>query len=186
MRTTEQSFLDLACTAHAESLRHALRAVENQQRAKNHLKPWPRNTNLWISLGKKAALQLLNLKVWSSRYYVSLEFILDVLLHRYRSQRRVRDPNEISFGLPIPMLTGVRARQVVEETVAREFPNGENYKAPRTQFTPVSKLEADDESPDAMIKRYAKIMEARQRSFLKEKPITLRRFRDKNHPGLIQ
>jgi hypothetical protein len=37
-----------------------------------------------------------------------------------------------------------------------------------------------------MIKRYAKIMEARQRSFLKEKPITLRRFRDKNHPGLIQ
>jgi len=76
-------------------------------------------------------LRLLNLYVWSLRYAVTVEFLLRVLLDKYRN---VRQPSNgfATLGVRAATLCGVKSRQWVEDVVAKAYPNGENHLAYRS------------------------------------------------------
>ena len=126
----------------------ALLKWENGRRRDAQQPELPASTQVWLPAGHDADLRLLTLTVWSMRYRVSLVWLLDAVLTRYRTQRRlpiVKCPEELSLGLSASMLTGDAARSAVEERLAREFPNGENMKASRqASAPPMPDLDGDD------------------------------------------
>ena len=117
----------------------ALLKWENGRRRESNMPELPKSTQVWLPTGHDADLRLLTLTVWSTRYRVSLVWLLDAVLTRFRTQRRlpiVKIPEELSLGLSAAMMTGDAARSAVEERLAREFPNGENMKASRQASAP--------------------------------------------------
>lgn len=66
---------------------------------------------------------LLNLKSWSLRYTVSLDFILSVLLEYFQ---RVRRTNTGFFGVGVAQLTGPRAQEILEQAIRTSFPADEH------------------------------------------------------------
>ena len=126
----------------------ALLKWENGRRRESNMPGLPRSTQVWLPAGPDADLRLLTLTVWSARYRISLVWLLDAVLTRFRTQRRlpiVKIPEELSLGLSAAMLTGDAARSAVEDRLAREFPNGENMKASRqASASPMPDLNDDD------------------------------------------
>src|SRR5215831_194559 len=72
-------------------LAKALLAVVNSQRATRKRKPLPPNTLVYFPRGQDADLYLFNLKVWSLRYCITPEFLVEALLERYGHKLRVQD-----------------------------------------------------------------------------------------------
>lgn len=113
-----------------------LLTVENRLRKKKNLGPLPRNVAIYFS--KEAAL-LLNLKVWTLRYHVDLEFILFELLSYYRGNKGspYLPPNPrhrfgcLGVGVNLATLCGDRSRQILEDKVAKTYPAGGNDLAYR-------------------------------------------------------
>ena len=168
-----------------EQIYSALRTVENRRRKEAHLPPYPESVRIYLPTGKNAILQFLNWKVWSLRYCVSLEFILDVLLSYYRAQRKVRDNEKaLHLGIPVSVLTGVRSRIIIEEAVVKAFPNGENYKIRSIQYAPIRESKKE-ESLEAMIQRYCRLMTTRQRESIRI-PTYRRNFRQNNQIGIVK
>ena len=115
-----------------ERLKQALLTVENRRRVEAQFKPLPEDTVVWMPNNPNAEFSLLTLKVWSLRYCVTPEFLLDTLTLCFRNCRRQSpQQQDVQLGLPAVLICGPRARQYVEEAVLRAFPNGENYKTKR-------------------------------------------------------
>lgn len=81
-----------------------------------------------LSLGLAQRHQLLTLKVWVTRYHVTLNFVLTVLLNHYKFLRR-RYGSRHNLGISMPVLCGQRSREILEEAIERHFPSGENVQA---------------------------------------------------------
>lgn len=74
------------------------------------------------------AIRLLRLRVWSTRYKVSVCYILKRLIphfKKYASNFR-RRYNDKGIGVTIAVLTGKVAEQKLKEFIARDFESGEN------------------------------------------------------------
>jgi hypothetical protein len=138
----------------------ALLNWENGRRRESHMPELPRSTQVWLPTGPDADLRLMNLCIWTTRYHVRLEWLLDAVLTRFARQRklpRVKEPEELSLGLSAAMLMGDAARSVVEERIARDFPNGENIKlAMQARQTPMPDLPDGD-----MVDEYVKALAGR-------------------------
>lgn len=112
----------------------ALLKWENRRRRESRLAELPASTAVWLPTGPAADLRMLTLVVWRTRYRVTLEWLLDAVLTRFKNQRRLpaaKDPEELSLGVPAALLVSEAARTSVEERLLREFPDQENLKAAR-------------------------------------------------------
>ncbi len=112
----------------------ALLKWENSRRRDVRRPELPRSTVVWLPTGPDSDLRLLTFVVWGSRYKVPLEWLLDAVMLRFRNQRRLPravSPEELSLGIPAATLVCDSARAAVEERLAREFPNGENFSSRR-------------------------------------------------------
>ena len=124
----------------------------------------PRKYRFVVMPNKDQLFHLLNWKVWSMRYKVSLDFIMTFVFAEYNDRRRPsKDPWTLSFGFPVQMVTGAACRRRLEEEVARLYPNGENYKAAKCAESPVIKrLNYSD--PEKMMEQYGKVMRERHKN----------------------
>ncbi len=140
----------------AEEVERTLLLVEDRKRLRANLPPakWER---VFMPTPDQR-LSLLNWKVWTLRYHVSLDFLLTFFLRIYADQRKIsRDHRTLSLGLPVSMVTGPGARKRLEEEVARMYPNRENRLADRSPFfLPVKRLAYDD--LDQMTEKYGAVM----------------------------
>ncbi len=103
--------------------------VENKLRKEENLNP----ISSRIPIRIKEPIRLLNLRVWSLRYHVSLEFILQALWPRYRRMRkpmmREHGRESVIFFSLTAQLTGEASRAILERVVSQTYPGGENYRA---------------------------------------------------------
>jgi hypothetical protein len=160
-----------------EVIRQAFLRFENRLRQERQLRPFPDTVTIHVPSGPRSTLQLLNWKIWCTRYSVSVDFIMETLLFCYARCRRLsKKENEIQLGLASGLLTGSRARQLVEEAVARAYPNGENYKVAHQPKIPLPVDNWDYDSPEDFTVQYAATMDQRQRNPLKERQ-RIRNFR---------
>ena len=116
-------------------------------------------------------LYLLNLEVWSLRYGVTPEFVLDTLLDfaekypRLAGVRLLQDHRGLALAVPAAQLGGRKNRQLVEDAVKRDYPGGENWEAlrsrPLIQLIPRTRL--DPAKPDDWLRRYASKIESVRR-----------------------
>lgn len=112
----------------------ALLKWENGRRRDARMPELPKSTVVWLPTGPDSDLRLITLVVWSRRHRVSLVWLLDAVLTRFRSQRklpRAKHPEELTLGIPAATLVCDAARASVEERLLRDFPDGENLKAAR-------------------------------------------------------
>ena len=155
-------------------LQQALLTIVNQQRRASN------TTALRLPVvlpGSSAAteLYLLNLRVWTLRYSVSPEFVLEAILIRYPDALRV-DKKCVLLALPAARLGGVAAREAVEQAVRRTYPNGENWRATNspTLINIIPPTHLDLDHPEASLHRYRnKILRVRRK--LEEQRTSIRR-----------
>ena len=117
----------------------ALLLWENAARRESSMPALPTSTQVWLPTGPDADLKFITFIIWSLRYKVSIVWLLNVVLGRFRGQRRlppVKSPEELSLGMPAALLVSDAARRVVEERLAYEFPNHENMISSRQPRTP--------------------------------------------------
>jgi hypothetical protein len=74
-------------------------------------------------------IRLLKLKVWSTRYQVSIPDILKMIVPILRAQihRKLRNPN--GLGMKVSLLTGSAAKRILEEEIRKYYPLRENEMA---------------------------------------------------------
>ncbi len=120
---------------------------------------------------QKIQFRLLNLKAWSVRYTVDLEFILRTLFAYYRKTRRT-DPSKrfSTLGIPINALTGEASRITLEEAIAKAFPNGENIddknNAQRLRMVDTLRpIKLHSGTIEGSIDEYNRITELRRREY---------------------
>lgn len=70
--------------------------------------------------------RLLKFRTWSLRYYVEVEEILEMVLPVLRNQMRSRVGK--GLGVPIKILTGRKAEEILRDQIKRRYPDGENKK----------------------------------------------------------
>lgn len=153
--------VDKAITEWGQTLGKALIWVTNQNRHQAGIPPLPPNTEVCISRD----LKLLNLKVWTMRYSVNLEFILKTLLDRYAKYRKVPDTNILTLGLAPAMLCGPTSREAIETAIAEAFPDGENERLARQEAAhkpPLIRPQSQAKTLDAMVKKYGKVIQRRR------------------------
>jgi hypothetical protein len=135
------------------TLEHALLRLENRRRVDAQQLPYPPSTVVWLPSSPQANTSFLTLKVWSIRYSVTPEFLLDVLTTRFRSARRPsKRENELSLGLPANIFAGAAACTAVEEAIVKAYPNQENVKVKHQPLIQIQQ-KVDLEDPDAYQKR---------------------------------
>jgi hypothetical protein len=83
-----------------------------------------------LFLSPEDKVRLLNLHVWSLRYSVPLDYIVQVLLKRLFAKHR--RPNR-SLGIRVSSLTGNSAELFVAEQAQKDFPNQEMKTAAKEQ-----------------------------------------------------
>ena len=162
LASPQKSLLSVTTCQWTTRVQEALLRVENHRRRETNRSPYPKNVYVNVPLGPNAALFLLTLKVWTIRYCVTLDFLLDVLMMRFKQQRRY-DPNsnrELNLGLTAALLVGVDARQCVEESVIKAFPNAENYKMASQPYVPIPLYSLDTDEPDVALKEYKRVIRA--------------------------
>jgi hypothetical protein len=130
-RRRKQTVLEGEVVRWAAQVAQSLLRLENAKRRLSNLPPLT-GVDVLVPRSGENGLRLLNLRTWALRYSVDLDFILSFLLHRYFAKAR-RKPfgNEISLGISTAALTGVAARQALEEEITHAFPSGENVRAAR-------------------------------------------------------
>ena len=143
-------------------LKDALLRMENNRRRESKLVPYPPDIRIDIPEGARSTLRLLNLKVWSLRYCVPLEFILDTITWIFR-RKRVENRKTLVLGLPANLATCPTARIYLEEAILRAFPNGENYLAAQQPVIPPPDIEMLYEGTEDFVEKYNLAMESRQR-----------------------
>ena len=137
--------------------------------------------DVYVPLPQKDAdrKRLLNMLVWSRRYNVTVEFILDALLGYFKNFRK---PSS-GLGVSVVSLTGVRARQIVEEAVVKAYPAGENEtaarQAQRNKILGISGTAMKDHGGDIdkMIASYSRTMRDRHRAALDTEQFNQRPWR---------
>ena len=149
-----------------ERLKLALLHVENQRRREGQFPPLPEDTCVWLPQGPNAELSMLTLKVWTLRYCITPEFLMDTLTLCFRNGRRYdpKDP-DIRLGIPASIISGTAARNYVEEAVLKTFPNGENRKVASQPHPRILKQKLDYDNPDQALKEYAKGIAWARRTF---------------------
>lgn len=155
--------LQLETSRWNRNLKAAIARAENRERSKKGL---PKTSlTAWLPEGPEANLYLLNLKVWSVRYHISLDFILDTLFFCWRYRRKQPNANCATLGLPAALIGGPVSRKYVEEAVCRTYPNGENMRSCK-QPRPSAPLRSEEfTSLDDFLRRYGKVMTQRQKEF---------------------
>jgi len=162
----KQSVLTLATASWITEVSHALVRIENLKRRAANDSLLPPETKAVLLRGENA-LRLLNLRTWTIRYNVNIDFILSFLLDKYFVKMRSKPmAGEVSLGITAAALTGVKARRVLEEEIALAFPTGENIKAAREEtrhrihpIEPLGILPAGS----GMVEAYGEAMQERQR-----------------------
>jgi hypothetical protein len=73
-------------------------------------------------------VRLLTLRTWTLRYKVTLDYVVRTLVKYW--DKRVRKPkSSSSLGVRVATLVSEHSRQILEESVLRDFPNHENEQA---------------------------------------------------------
>jgi hypothetical protein len=152
-----------------EEVRQTLLNIENRLRIRNNQPPHTMN-DVWVDLSTVNRCRLLVLKVWTVRYNVGLEFILEFLLRLYADVRkRHQIKHQVTLGIPLILLTGPASRMALEGYIKRLYPAGENLRDAAQQLrqrildvgTP-SRVSYATES-DVMAQNYQKAILARRR-----------------------
>jgi len=156
----EQDLSQVVCQWR-ERLRKALLTLTNRKRRERNLPPLQ---HAHVHYRRTSDLYLVNLKVWTLRYGVSVEFVLDAILKHYHNLQndpkyRHRDPPDtISLHIPVSYLGGEKARQAVEDAVKAAYPNGENWRMRESeqllQQNPLPRTHFDPADPDDYLRRY--------------------------------
>ena len=111
-----------------ETVRQTLLNIENRLRLRNSQPPYTMN-DVWVDLLPANQQRLLTLKVWTVRYNVGLEFILEFLLRLYADVRkRHQIKHQVTLGIPLILLTGPASRMALEGYIKRLYPAGENLR----------------------------------------------------------
>ncbi len=123
-----------------------------------------------LSLNRRDQIRLLNLKVWTVRYRISLRSILDVLLAAWSKKQYGGG----LLGVRIATLCGVASRTILEKHVKELYPAGEQYASHRcesilSQLKPLKKSKWPDPSrtPVHFIQYYRRQASQNQREFSK-------------------
>lgn len=181
---THQDLQELI-TKNIQKIEKALLQIENRKRINSNQKPFPDDTRVFLAVGPNANLLYLNLRVWSIRYCVSLEFILETLLDYFsfnRGYSRKRTSDEVRLGIPANLICGIRSRQILEDTIIQMYPDGENFRQmnqkPKIPIKPVKY-----DSLREMVSKYSKRMEKRQLENTAKERIYKRKFRQENQPN---
>ena len=86
-----------------------------------------RNHNVkWFRLKKEDEIRLLRLKQWEEKYRVSISYILGKLIP-FWTQKYAKYSKAV-FGTTISTLVGSVSEKVLQEAVAKDYPDGENEK----------------------------------------------------------
>jgi hypothetical protein len=139
------------------TLRKALLRVECKLRAEQQQECFLMLHHVFIKDDVLSKLTLYNLKIWSMRYHVSLDFVLETLL-RYWHKVRKTLRGSISLGVSIGVFTGEKARLIVKEAVEKAFPDGENLKI-KMQIQPRFYKINPSDNLDQWVREYTKSIE---------------------------
>lgn len=178
--------LDKIAKKWEERLAKALVRVENARRAEAETTLLPESALAYVPSGPSVDLLMLNLKVWSMRYSVSPEFVVDALTRCYAGRRKVPgksavragdlNGNSTSLGISAGLAGSASARRAVEDAVSRAFPNGENRRALRARDDFLMRG-ISGAVPETAVERYVKKMSARHKERLTMETPSSRRFR---------
>lgn len=130
--------------------------------------------------------RLMTLEVWSLRYKVSLDWVLNILLNYWRTRYRKEAFETQGFGTKIPAFVGSHSELILKEKILQIFPGRENEqdwrdsekrRLIRLAFeVPNGKKRYED--PLAYVKRYREIMaQANQMEDLTAQSLSKRKFR---------
>ena len=81
-------------------------------------------------------LRLLRLRLWSERYCVSIEYLLDKLIPHFEKiamRHRGKAFKSKGIGTTISVLTGPAAEEFIIQQVGKDFPNNENKSAAKQE-----------------------------------------------------
>jgi hypothetical protein len=73
---------------------------------------------------RKDELRLLTLWVWSTKYKVSIRYMLQVLLPIWR--KRFKTEGSRGMGCKVPLLVGVASNRILLEAIVRDYPDNAN------------------------------------------------------------
>ena len=79
-----------------------------------------------LKFNKVDQLKLTTLNVWAMRHRISVMEVLDILLPILRTQ--TRGLRHSALGVPVKVLTGSRAKAILEEHVRRRYPDKEHVQ----------------------------------------------------------
>jgi hypothetical protein len=161
-----------------KEIEQALLRNENTRRAAAGESTLDATTFVFVS-NSQSAFRFLNWKVWTVRYSINLDMLLEIILTSFgRARHYLSNDIEVRLGLPVSMVTGVEARRKVEDAVFTMYPNGENYKSKNQaeQLPPIDLLNYDD--ADELVATYASAMKNRRKP--PETVKLLRNYRGKN------
>ena len=152
-------------------IKRALLKWENSRRRDAHQPELPASTEVWLP-GAAADLHLLTFALWSTKYCVNMEWLIDAVLTRLGYRRRlphVTSSESLSIGLPAAVLIGEDARRAVLEKLARDFPNRENVLShSQTPAPPMPDLTDDN---DDFITSYREALTELAKNKKTDKPV---------------
>ena len=128
---------------------------------------------VWLSAKPDDLLRLMNWKVWTRRYNVSLEFILDTIFLHYNRKVR-RGKKYVSVGVPVSLLTGEKAREVIEQALSRLYTEQENVAAAKSDLR-LKILGTTKVSTESSMAEYARIMQHRREATVQAAALYKRR-----------
>ena len=94
--------------------------------AMRHVADVSPSTKVWVCGNVENRIRLMNWKVWSLRYHVSIEFILTTLYKVWHCSPKFSPDGSVSLGLSASAATGKRAREIIQDEVIRTYPAKEN------------------------------------------------------------
>lgn len=85
----------------------------------------------FVELSQEDQYRLLTLKMWEKKYYVSIAFILSVLLPFWKKRLETKKSHfsSKSLGVGIPTLIGKISEDVLKKAIEKKYPHGENVIA---------------------------------------------------------
>jgi len=142
----------------------AILNYENKIRHSQNKPPLRAEARVTVPSGALAQLMFYNWKVWTIRYCIPLDFIVETIFTRYDTMRLKSGSQAfVIFGLPTALITGPKARQIIEETVITAYPNGENYRVSKQQMPPIPLKDLVYDTLEGFVTAYDKMMKKRQR-----------------------
>ena len=156
--------LDELVEGNSRAIKKALVSAENRRRKEARLSLLPEGIVVWLPSGPSTDMRLLNWRVWSMRYGVTIEYVLDAVILTYGKTRKwSRREGELLFGFSVALVTGETMRERLEERVARDFPNDEHRKV--ATLRQARSASARYQTLEEMVKKYDAEMKRRQKEF---------------------